>query len=43
MALALRRLGVVEIPGTGAGVETAGDGAGIETVCIEKSEFQTTC
>ena len=32
MALALRRLGVVEAPGTDAGVETAGDDAGIETV-----------
>ena len=42
MALALSRLGVVETPGTDAGVETAGDGAGIETVGIEKSRFQIT-
>ena len=43
-ALASRRLGVVEAPGTDAGVvlETAGDGAGIETVGIEISQFKTT-
>ena len=43
-ALALRRLWVVEAPGTDAGVvlETAGDGAGIETVGIEISQFKTT-
>ena len=42
MAWALRQLGVVEAPGTDAGIEMAGDGAGTETVGIETSRFETT-
>ena len=42
MAWALRQLGVVEAPGTDAGIEMAGDGAGTQTVGIETSWFETT-